>query len=249
MKKTKIKIEIAHPNDVTTNEWTKVEEISSVKQIQDHLDSPSFDVESGTCVRIRQSRMILYSGIYNGKSWIDVGSDSVFINDRWSDRFSVSPKKMNQMDLFSRYTLLGGDVLLDGISILVPEMTILKASLECFKFALSHLTSEPFLYRKLVFKIERWMVSDMPMSNSGDISKIMKIGDQCYRDGIETERTLYNMGAAAHCLSSISVETSIETLEYLRLALKNLHLKKPKTILGDEIRKVIPFHEIVRGAV
>lgn len=249
-------LQIAHPNDILANQWKAVDEISHENDIEQYLESPSFDYSAGTCFRAIKSKKIVYSAILKEQGYIAVGPETKFMDENWSNEMvdDYSPG-IRKMDLFDRYSKIHGPELLDGLHEMVYEKDAIRAMCACVKAALSYCPTKERLPYRLVSAVERWLTRP---SNAKE-SNLFTLGEACedrgnifYNEdnvvypGFTNENIWRVHHAASYLAATDDYQTEFLSINYAESALIDKTTSQRSKIIGDEIRKALPFHLIVQ---
>lgn len=66
-------LQIAHPNDVLSDQWQSIELLHHFSELEDHLAAPTFTTYKGLVVRLIRNDEYAYVGIHDGNQFVNVG--------------------------------------------------------------------------------------------------------------------------------------------------------------------------------
>lgn len=251
-------LEIAHPNEAIQNQWTKADEFDD--HFIDHLSSPSFDVYHGLCVRAKEqsTTKVIYTGIYNDSECVDVGFHSdVMARNSFDLTMNSRGFATGKSWIECWSTMPYPDALIYSIDRAINQQRLVSVMIQCVEEALSFVR-ELQSAKTLLVALRAWtqgarneaiideLVADIDILLSAENISQFAYQEQhiliaLFQFGkyITTNRSYVSRMFLALIWAGIPNAVYDSTARYDRRRRK----------IADDIRRLIPFHEIAEKLV
>lgn len=234
-------LETCHANDLVQDAWKVVDEISSIKSLNDHLASPSFDWHPGLCVRVRsKGTIVMYSGIFNDHHVVDVGPASQvmakFPMDA-SDQSMNFSENLSALQCWSKSH--SGSWLFQWLGPVLTRAECAKVCYELIKTVHPYYSFNYQASRQMIEAVAVWIEYQdnndeirecIYKSSIVEVSAIVDAGEVC----IQKDHNLM-IAYAAQC-----------ALDTVTAMINSCKVTAPQAsqIVVDIVRNNLPFHEI-----
>lgn len=234
-------IEICHPNEMLLSKWTCVDRVSQIEETMDHLQSPSFGCEETTLARITYEGEVMSCWILSKGLCVDVSKSSI------TNKLLV----IFGQDLFEYWmNLASPENILYHLRFLTPHRRYVKYMVD---FVLPWTDHLPRYYAKTKDAVRLMQDyasgKDTLLALQFSLKQIESELNSAYKF-IESRRRHYDVvNAISYLVRSITKNDSVSTFCSCMTYLYCQDMKIGQKMVCDELRNIIPFHEIVDGIV
>lgn len=250
-------LEIAHPNEAVEGRWTFVEEFEG--RLVDHIASPAFDVYRGLCVRVREHETLeeIYVGIFNDRECVDVGFHSDVMREQDFDSDGTAREfSLGKSWIECWATIPYPDALIHSIVDVIDRRKIVAAMAVCVEEALR--ANDVMSRGKILLAAIHSWVNETPnetmigelvveLSESLDVDMSAELA-YAQRSALFAVVYLGNFILNhPHFASNMFVSCIWAWIPEGDYKLSDYNNRRRK--IADDIRRLIPFHEIAEELV
>lgn len=248
-------LEICHPNEMLSQSWKFVEQIESIDLI-DHLHSPSFEVYDGLLVRVLRQMTLdaYYTGAYYNGEFFDIGPGSnvlksIDFGERVLAKKFMVNKSLDEIWMFSTF----GDDMVYGIRDVVPPSFLRDCSFMALNTVLP-LAGDQARIVRVAIKATRMLLAGKTSQERWE--NVISFAKEQSRLAFEVNwQMMYCMEAVINVLYSPFTVFQNAALAYgdsMGGGDANVELYYMDQRLAEfahEVRKLVPFREVVLGAI
>lgn len=240
------RLEIAHPNEIIDGGWRVVE--NNVENIEEHLSSPSFDVDEYTVVRAVTPRSkVLFSGIFRNGAWVNVSANSKFFKEK-KIKFQNPHPRSCLVALWHGHN--------DPLNIfrLVPDIHTGRVARNVVKSLFQWMPETEQRPQIAIETYERWLRDPSIQQEK------MKSHNDAHLAGCSRNEEDYteNMGVKA-CAAAAYYATPPERINSLPSAIfhasislsafKNISTERANLDIAEMIRREVSFYDVVKALI
>lgn len=236
-------VDIAHPNDIVHAGWQRVDE---VENLEDLLNSPTFDWFPGLCVRAVKDHCKVYSGVFSQDACVDVGPRSYALKKWWRRFDRESATQLGPLDLFDRWAHCTNALwLIGGSRDMMTRSRITKVGCACVRDVLKFIPSDE---KRALRAVE--YAEECAMKNDFSIQECRKLSLHAFNasDWHRSYQASY-AARAASTAARLMMEPEQIGACLNECAMASDNYDKAQTDLANTIRDNVPFHEIVEAVV
>lgn len=226
-------LEICHPNDVLKNGWKRVVEIHDIREVNDHLSSPDFELYEGILARRGD-----FVSVYRNGQWINISANSVFMNVG----IFVHEKDRSLLDVWFSPLFVSRFIKICSYFIATPVM---------IQIALDYLTMiggrSGVSIKRAIKLIKKWLSGNRSNSLLKELDqcsvRLFRVGDDASRNIADSE-LFY---AYAHLCDACIPQSGINRLGdvFSSGVMARANISAPTSELFEFIRSRVSFYDIV----
>lgn len=223
-------LQTCHPQDFTKDAWVTVETLSRREDLEDHLQSPSFEWNHGLLVRfVDQRGLVVHQGIFGSMECVDVGPYSAVMK---STQFGVGIMRhqYGRLSFLDAYkNCIQGGWLIIALHPFMSTKTLIRFLVDQCRIMYDLTQSDVYVVHGL-HNLDLWLDDKLSYEDLGFKSE----------PAYPLARAVYETYQSI--TSPNQSETVIEILSRVGESYTSDQFKKR---IADDIRSMIPLYEIV----